>query len=68
MSKKIGIIGAGVVGTAVGVVLNQKGYEITGAYDIKIRIYKTACGADRVYSIPHLKKFSLGRNIVYYNK
>lgn len=33
--KKIGIIGAGVVGTAVGVVLDQKGYEITGIYDIK---------------------------------
>lgn len=35
MRKTIGIIGAGVVGTAVGVVLKQKGYEITGAYDIK---------------------------------
>ncbi|MGR6837163.1 Rossmann-like and DUF2520 domain-containing protein [Syntrophomonas erecta] len=33
--KRIGIIGAGVVGTAVGVVLNQKGYEITGVHDIK---------------------------------
>lgn len=32
---KIGIIGTGVVGTAVGVVLNQKGYEITGVYDVK---------------------------------
>jgi len=35
LNKKIGIIGAGVVGTAIGVVLDQKGYEITGAYDIK---------------------------------
>ncbi|MDD3364258.1 MAG: DUF2520 domain-containing protein [Syntrophomonas sp.] len=35
MSKKMGIIGAGVVGTAIGVVLNAKGYEITGVCDIK---------------------------------
>jgi predicted short-subunit dehydrogenase-like oxidoreductase (DUF2520 family) len=35
MSKKMGIIGAGVVGTAIGVVLNAKGYEITGVYDIR---------------------------------
>ncbi len=35
MKKKVGIIGAGVVGTAVGVVLSNKGYEITGVYDIK---------------------------------
>ncbi len=32
--KNIGIIGTGVVGTAMGVVLNAKGYEITGVYDI----------------------------------
>ncbi len=32
--KKIGIVGAGVVGTAVGVILASKGYEITGVYDI----------------------------------
>lgn len=35
MTQRIGIIGAGVVGTAIGVVLSQKGYEITGVYDIK---------------------------------
>ncbi len=35
MREKIGIIGAGVVGTAVGVVLKNKGYEITGVQDIK---------------------------------
>jgi predicted short-subunit dehydrogenase-like oxidoreductase (DUF2520 family) len=35
VNKKIGIIGSGVVGTAVGVVLNTKGYEITGVHDIK---------------------------------
>ncbi|HPT68701.1 MAG TPA: DUF2520 domain-containing protein [Syntrophomonas sp.] len=35
LRPKIGIIGAGVVGTAVGVVLHEKGYEITGAYDIR---------------------------------
>ncbi len=32
---KVGIIGLGIVGTAVGVVLNNKGYEITGVYDNK---------------------------------
>lgn len=35
MDEKIGIIGAGVVGTAVGVVLHSKGFEVTGVYDIK---------------------------------
>lgn len=35
MKRKIGVIGAGVVGTAIGVVLKNKGYEITGAYDVK---------------------------------
>ncbi|MEN6347900.1 MAG: Rossmann-like and DUF2520 domain-containing protein [Syntrophomonas sp.] len=35
MKNRIGIIGAGVVGTAVGVVLKEKGYEITGVTDIK---------------------------------
>lgn len=35
MNQRIGIIGAGVVGTAVGVILNAKGYEITGVYDHK---------------------------------
>ncbi|MGI5921435.1 MAG: Rossmann-like and DUF2520 domain-containing protein [Syntrophomonadaceae bacterium] len=34
MNKRIGIIGAGVVGTAVGVVLGQD-YEITGVHDIR---------------------------------
>ncbi|HZK44276.1 MAG TPA: Rossmann-like and DUF2520 domain-containing protein [Syntrophomonadaceae bacterium] len=34
MGKRIGIIGAGVVGTAIGVVLKEKGYEITGIYDV----------------------------------
>lgn len=33
--QRIGIIGAGVVGTAVGVVLNSKGYEVTGVHDIR---------------------------------
>ena len=32
--RKIGIVGAGVVGTAVGIILDSKGYEITGVYDI----------------------------------
>jgi len=35
LKSRIGIIGAGVVGTAVGVVLNNKGYEITGVHDIR---------------------------------
>lgn len=35
MTRRIGIIGAGVVGTAVGVVLNNQGYEITGVHDTK---------------------------------
>ncbi|MDD2585696.1 MAG: DUF2520 domain-containing protein [Syntrophomonadaceae bacterium] len=35
MKARIGIIGAGVVGTAVGVVLSRKGYEITGVHDIE---------------------------------
>lgn len=35
MEKKIGVIGAGVVGTAIGVVLKDKGYEVTGAYDVR---------------------------------
>lgn len=46
--KRIGIIGAGVVGTAIGVVLHDKGYEITAVYDIKAEstqalVEKTAC-------------------------
>lgn len=40
MSKRIGIIGAGVVGTAVGVVLNEKGFEITSVYDKKFESTK----------------------------
>ncbi|MEN6389024.1 MAG: Rossmann-like and DUF2520 domain-containing protein [Syntrophomonas sp.] len=35
MDERIGIIGAGVVGTAVGVVLHSKGFEVTGVFDIK---------------------------------
>ncbi|MGI6452606.1 MAG: Rossmann-like and DUF2520 domain-containing protein [Syntrophomonadaceae bacterium] len=35
MNERIGIIGAGVVGTAIGVVLHGKGYEITGVHDVK---------------------------------
>ena len=35
MNKKVGIVGAGVVGTAVAVILFQKGWEITGVYDIR---------------------------------
>jgi predicted short-subunit dehydrogenase-like oxidoreductase (DUF2520 family) len=35
LKERIGIIGAGVVGTAVGVVLNNHSYEITGVHDNK---------------------------------
>lgn len=35
MQKKIGIIGAGVVGSAMATVLSRLGYEITGVHDIK---------------------------------
>lgn len=31
---RVGIIGAGVVGTAVGAILADRGYEVTGVYDI----------------------------------
>ncbi|CFX10949.1 NAD(P)-binding domain [Syntrophomonas zehnderi OL-4] len=46
--KRIGIIGAGVVGTAIGIVLHDKGYEVTAIYDIKaestqVLVEKTAC-------------------------
>jgi predicted short-subunit dehydrogenase-like oxidoreductase (DUF2520 family) len=41
VSKKVGIIGAGVVGTAIGVVLHDKGYEITGIHDKKSESTKT---------------------------
>ncbi|MDH7497783.1 MAG: DUF2520 domain-containing protein [Syntrophomonadaceae bacterium] len=35
MTGKVGIIGAGVVGTAVGVILHRQGWEITGVYDVR---------------------------------
>jgi predicted short-subunit dehydrogenase-like oxidoreductase (DUF2520 family) len=35
MYKKIGIIGAGVVGTAIAIILEREGFEITGAFDLK---------------------------------
>lgn len=41
--RKVGIIGAGVVGTAVGVILSSKGYEITGVYDIEPESTKLLC-------------------------
>jgi len=55
MHKRIGIIGAGVVGTAIGVVLSDKGYEITGVHDIKTEstqqlVERIGCTA---YKSPH---------------
>lgn len=55
MQKRIGIIGAGVVGTAIGVVLSEKGYEITGVQDINSEstqqlVERIGCTA---YSSPH---------------
>lgn len=41
--RTVGIIGAGVVGTAVGVILSSKGYEITGVYDINPESTKLLC-------------------------
>ncbi len=35
MKKRVGIVGAGVVGTAVGVILYRQGWEITGVYDVR---------------------------------
>lgn len=32
--RKVGIVGAGVVGTAVGAILYSRGHEVTGAYDL----------------------------------
>ena len=53
--QRIGIIGAGVVGTAIGVVLNDKGYEITGVHDINTEstqqlVERIGCTA---YKSPH---------------
>ncbi|NLN87402.1 MAG: DUF2520 domain-containing protein [Syntrophomonadaceae bacterium] len=34
MTVKIGIIGSGKVGSAIGVILNRQGYELAGVYDV----------------------------------
>ena len=60
MRKKIGIIGAGVVGTAVGVVLKQKGYEITGAYDVKSE--STQKLVERIGCTPHTSPQEVSRS------
>ncbi len=60
MRKKIGIIGAGVVGTAVGVVLKQKGYEITGAYDVKSE--STQQLVERIGCTPHTSPQGVSRS------
>lgn len=60
MRKKIGIIGAGVVGTAVGVVLKQKGYEITGAYDVKSE--STLQLVERIGCTPHTSPQEVSRS------
>lgn len=60
MRKKIGIIGAGVVGTAVGVVLKQKGYEITGVYDIKTESTKQL--VERIGCTPHTSPQEVSRS------
>jgi len=60
LRKKIGIIGAGVVGTAVGVVLKQKGYEITGAYDVKSE--STLQLVERIGCTPHTSPQEVSRS------
>jgi predicted short-subunit dehydrogenase-like oxidoreductase (DUF2520 family) len=60
LRKKIGIIGAGVVGTAVGVVLKQKGYEITGAYDVKSE--STQQLVERIGCTPHTSPQEVSRS------
>lgn len=60
LRKKIGIIGAGVVGTAVGVVLKQKGYEITGAYDVKSE--STQKLVERIGCTPHTSPQEVSRS------
>lgn len=51
MQNKIGIIGAGVVGTAVGVVLRDNGFEITGVCDLKSESTKQL--VDRIGCTPY---------------
>lgn len=54
MSQKIGIIGAGVVGTAMGVVLGAQDYDVIGIHDVKpdkASLSATRVGC-RVYSDP----------------
>ncbi|MBC7075870.1 MAG: DUF2520 domain-containing protein [Syntrophomonadaceae bacterium] len=60
MKKRVGIIGAGVVGTAVGVVLHNKGYEITGVYDL--RPESTQEFVDRVKCTAHTSPQEVSRS------
>ncbi len=56
MRNTVGIIGAGVVGTAVGIVLAEKGYEITGIFDVKPESTKMLCArtGGRLCPSPHI--------------
>jgi predicted short-subunit dehydrogenase-like oxidoreductase (DUF2520 family) len=60
MQSKIGIIGAGVVGTAVGVVLNSKGFEITGVHDAKFE--STRQFVDRIGCTAHMSPQEVSRS------
>jgi len=55
--KKIGIIGTGVVGTAIGVVLSTKGYEITGIYDKTPNLQYSWRNGSIVLLMVHPRKF-----------
>lgn len=63
--EKIGIIGAGVVGTAIGVVLNEKGYEITGVYDIKPESTKQLVERTRCKSYSTPEEVSCSAEILF---
>ncbi|MGI5911246.1 MAG: Rossmann-like and DUF2520 domain-containing protein [Syntrophomonadaceae bacterium] len=62
---KLGIIGAGVVGTAIGVVLNDKGYEITGVYDINPESSKELAKRVGCISYPSPQEVSRSADIIF---
>lgn len=65
MKNRIGIIGAGVVGTAVGVVLWEKGYEITGVVDQKSESTKELVDRIGCTSYPSPQEVSRSADILF---